>query len=254
MPRPLFLTTVLGLGLLTATGAEPEAADTLVERALAAEARLESASALDLFLKAEAQRPGDGFLLQKIARQYSDLIEDQADRDERRRLAQLALEYSERAVAARPDDPVNLLSVAISRGKLALYSDVRAKVRYSRDVKDYAGRALALAPDYAWAHHVLGRWHVEVAKLGMTARVVVSLFYGGLPPATFSEAVAHLERAVQLEPEEPAHHVELGFAYAAMDRMAEARAAWERGLSLPARAKHDPPAQRRAREALERGR
>lgn len=252
MLRRFALPLLLLLGLHATAAASEAAGDDLLKRALAAEARLDSAAALELFLAAEARNPGEPFLLQKIARQYSDLIEDQADREERQRLARLALDYSERAVAARPDDPVNLLSVAISRGKLGLHSDVRTKVRFSRDVKDYALRALALDPDYAWAHHVLGRWHLEVAKLGMTARLVVTLFYGGLPPASYAEAITHLERAVQLEPTEAAHRIELGFAYAAVDRMEDARAAWQRGLDLPARAKHDAPAKERARAALAR--
>ncbi len=234
--------------LLTATILHADEAR--LAQALDAEARLDSAQALRLFLQLHDARPDDPFLLQKIARQYSDLVVDQTDAAEKKRHARLALDYAERAAARRPDDPVNLLSVAISRGKLALYSDTRTKVQYSRDVKDYAERALALAPDYAWAHHVLGRWHHEVAALGMTARLVVRLFYGGLPPASNEAAISHLERAVALEPGELTHHIELGFALAAAGRTTEARAAWERGLALPSRAKHDEAAKHRARVAL----
>lgn len=239
--------------LLPLLAALPLRADeALLRAALAAEAQLDSARALGLLLDLERQRPDDAFVLQKIARQYSDLVVDQTGLAEKKRHAQLALDYSERAVALQPDDPVNLLSVAISRGKLALYSDTRTKVKYSRDVKDFTERALALDPDYAWAHHVLGRWHHEVAALGMTARLVVKLFYGGLPAASANEAVIHLERAVALEPGESAHLLELGFALAAAGRAAEARVAWERGLALPSRSKHDASAKLRARAALAR--
>ncbi len=250
LPR-LILVLLFPLGLAAPTFARVSPEDELVRPALEAEARLDSARALELFLAAEQQRRGDPFLLQKIARQYSDLVVDQRDVGEKRRLAGLALDYAERAVAADPRDPISLLSVAISRGKLAVYSDTRTKVRYSRDVKDYAERALAIAPDYAWAHHVLGRWHYEVAALGMTARFFVKLFYGGLPSASVTEAVTHLERAVALEPDELTHHIELGFAYAAAGRRTEAKAAWERGLALTSRGKHDEPAKRRARAALD---
>jgi len=252
MLRRLILPLLLLLGLAAPGLARLTPDDDRVRPALEAEARLDSARALELFLALEKQHPDDAFLLQKIARQYSDLVVDQRDVAEKRRLAGLALDYAERAAAAQPDDPVNLLSVAISRGKLAVYSDTRTKVRFSRDVKDYAERALALAPDYAWAHHVLGRWHHEVAALGVTARVVVKLFYGGLPTASVGAAVTHLERAVALEPGELTHHIELGFAYFAAGRTDDAKAAWERGLALPSRGKHDEPAKRRARAALER--
>jgi tetratricopeptide (TPR) repeat protein len=144
-----------------------------------------------------------------------------------------------------------VLSLAVCHGKLAVYSDTRTKVRYSRLVKEEAERALALDPGYAWAHHILGRWHHEVASLGTTARWAVRLFYGGLPDASPEEAVRHLERAVALEPDELNHHLELGFAYAAAKRQPEAETAWRRGLAMPDRGRHDAVAKQRVRVALD---
>lgn len=222
----------------------------LLEAALAAEARLDSARALELFLQADAAQPDNAFVLQKIARQYSDLTPEQPDLAGKKRYAQLALDHALRAAALEPGDPVNVLSLAVCHGKLAVYSDTRTKVKYSRLVKEEAERALALDPDYAWAHHILGRWHHEVASLGLTARWIVRLFYGGLPDASPAEAVRRLERAVALEPEELNHHLELGFAYAAAGRLGDAQAAWHRGLAMPERGRHDAPAKQRARAAL----
>jgi tetratricopeptide (TPR) repeat protein len=244
LPR---LSLLFCLGAVLAVGAEVKP---LVEAALAAEARLDSARALELFLQADAARPNDAFILQKIARQYSDLTTEQPDLEAKKRYAQLALDHALRAAALEPGNPVNVLSLAVCHGKLAVYSDTRTKVRYSRLVKEEAERALALDPNYAWAHHILGRWHHEVASLGVTARWVVRLFYGGLPDASPAEAVRHLERAVALEPGELNHHLELGFAYAALGRATEARTAWRRGLAMPDRGRHDAPAKHRARQAL----
>jgi Tfp pilus assembly protein PilF len=143
-----------------------------------------------------------------------------------------------------------VLSLAVSHGKLAVYSDTKMKLQYSRMVKEEAERALVLDPNYAWAHHVLGRWHYEVASLGVASRWVVRLLYGGLPGASQKEAVAQLQRAVTLEPDELTHHLELGFALAAAGEKALAREAWARGLALPDRGKHDAAAKLRAREAL----
>jgi len=244
------LLTLLALtGCVWARGEQP--VDHLLKEAQAAEDRFESQRALELYLQAGQAQPADAFILQKIARQYSDLVLDQPDDAARRRFAESALAYSLRAVAINPGDAVNVLSVAISYGKLAVYSDLKAKLRYSRLVKEGAERALVLAPDYAWAHHVLGRWHHEVATLGLTSRWAVGLFLGGLPPASHTEAIAHLRQAVALEPEEPAHHLELGFALAAAGVSPEARLAWEKGLQLTSRGKHDEPAKQRALRALE---
>ena len=224
----------------------------LVQQALAAEARLDSRAALRLYEQADTARPNDAFILQKIARQYSDLVVEQPDVEAKKQYARTALDYAQRAVALKPDDPVNVLSLAVCHGKLAVYSDTKTKIRYSRLVKEEAERALALDPNYAWAQHLLGRWHYEVADLGATSKFFVRLLYGGLPSASFDEGVRHLRRATELEPDELNHWLELGFAHAAAGQPDAARVAWTRGLAMPSRGKHDEPAKQRARGALAR--
>lgn len=246
--RLLVILLLIGLGAGTTRAADNDEA--LLQRALTAERELRSADALELLLELAVRHPDDAFVQQKIARQYSDLIVDQTDAAQQRAYARQARDHAERAVTLAPDDPVNVLSLAIARGKLAIVSDTRTKIALSRRIKADAERALALDPDYAWAHHILGRWHLEVARLGSVSRFVVGLVYGGLPDASVAEAVRHLERAVALEPNELNHHLELGFAYAAAGRKAEARRQFQFGLNLPNREKHDQLAKDRARAAL----
>ncbi len=250
MPRLLFLRlTALALTASPVVSAGP--AD-LVREALAAEARLETRRALDLLLAALPHRTDDAFLHQKIARQYSDLVVELPTADEKRQSVERALDHARRAAALEPTNAENVLSVAICLGKLAVFSGVRDKVRYSRLLREQADQALALDPNYAWAHHVLGRWHYEVADLGATARWIVKVFYGGLPAASTAEAIRHLERAVALEPGQLKHHLELGFAYLAAAEPAKARAAFSTGLAMPSREKHDESAKARAQAALAR--
>ena len=244
------LLCLLVLGTSASLPLVARTADALVTEALEAEAKLDAQRALELFRAAEKAGRTDAFILQKIARQYSDLMPHVPTRDEKRALAELALDYSRRAVELEPRNAVNVLSVAISLGKLALVSDTRDKVRYSRQVREEAERALTLDPNYAWAHHILGRWHHEVADLGTASRAVVRVFFGGLPAGSGTDAVNHLEQAVALEPDELQHHLELGFAYLSISDPQRAREAFARGLALPSRAQHDEPAKARARAAL----
>lgn len=224
----------------------------LAQAAQEAEARLDSRKALELFLEVDRAKPGDATTLQKIAQQYSDLIVELRDDAEKKRYAQLALGFAERAVALDPKNAVNVLSLAVCHGKLAVYSDTRAKLEYSRLVKEEAERAIALNPDYAWAHHVLGRWHCEVAALSGAKKWFVRVIYGGLPAASTADGVKELRRAVDLEPGELAHRLELGFAYLADGQEAPAQSEFNAGLAMPSRRKHDDPAKERARSALEK--
>ena len=157
VPHPLLTYLLCALALFGAARAADVA--TPLARATEAEAQGRVADALTHYLEAERLSPADPILLQKIARQYSDLCLDPGTSDARRALATQALTYAERAVQLAPNDAVNVLSVAISYGKLALFSDAADKVRYSRLIKENAERALALDPNYDFAHHVLGRWH-----------------------------------------------------------------------------------------------
>ena len=244
--RPLFLGLLLPIALAAAD------ADLLVKDAMAAEAHLDSRGALRLFLAADQARPNDAFILQKIARQYSDLVVDLPSEDEQLKSIERALAYAQRSVDLDPKSAVNVLSLAVCHGKLAEMSGPRDKVRYSRLVKEEADRALALNPDYAWAHHLVGRWNYEVASLGAGARFFVKLFYGGLPAATVQQGIEHLQRAVALEPGQLEHRLALGLAYLAAGQKEQARTNIEKGLAMPSREKHDEAAKPRAREALAR--
>ena len=237
--------------LLLAT-AQLQAADAgaLIDAARIAETKLDCRRALELYLAADQAQPNDAFILQKISRQYSDLIVDLTTDEDRRKYAQIALEYSQRAVALEPKNAENVLSLAVCYGKLSVYSDTRTKIKYSRLVKEAAERALALDPNYAWAHHILGRWNYEVATLGAATRLFVRLIYGGLPDASTAEAVKEISLAVELEPGELAHQLELGFALVADGQNKKARAQFEKSLSLPSRQKYDDDAKKRAGEAL----
>ena len=225
-------------------------ADAVLQDALAAEARFDARAALALFRQADALRPNDAAILQKISKQYSDASADTSNPVEKQRLCTQALAYARRAVALEPRNVVNVLSLAICYGKLATYADTRTKFEYSRYVKQYAEQALALNPDHAYAHHVLGRWNYEVASLGFGTRFLVRVIHGGLPDASTAEAVRQLRRATELSPAFPSHRVELGFALLADGQRDAARQAFEQALTMPRREKYDEEAWARARAAL----
>jgi tetratricopeptide (TPR) repeat protein len=224
--------------------------DGLVAQGVAAEARLDPKAALVFFRQADKGRPDDPMILQKIAQELSDSTDLAKTQAEREKLVAEALPFAQRAMALSPKSAVNVLSVAICYGKLALDAGTRAKIEDSRLVKRYAEEALALDPNYAWAHHVLARWNVEVASLGFADRMVVRVVYGGLPEASFDVAIQHFRRAVELAPDQPSHRLELGFAYLAAGRKADARREFTAGLALSSREVFDDATKGRAREAL----
>ncbi len=246
----LLLGGCVNLTSASASAASGADADALFAAAITAERRHDSQEALRLLQQVEPLRPDDPVIAQKIARQYSDAIVDLPSAAEKRRYAEQSLAYARRAAELEPDNAVNVLSVAIALGQVATQGDIRTKVDYAREIKIHAERAVALDPDYAWAHHVLGRWHREVADLNGIARWWVGFAYGGLPDADLATAITHLQRAVELEPNNPNHHLELGLALRDNRQADLARPYFETAAQLPAVEKHDDLAISQARAML----
>ena len=60
------------------------------------------------------------------------------------------------------------------------------QVRLAHDARLEAVRALELEPYNDLSHHLMGRWHYEMANLNMVVRTVIRVMYGtALAPGTF---------------------------------------------------------------------
>ena len=245
------LLAILALAFTTVAQAA-DSAQALIARGDAFDRQLKTRDALKVYLEAERTEPKDADLLRKIAKQYAELMPEVAAKDERRKLGEMALAYAQRAATLNPRDAKAQLSAAICYGRLAPLLDNRTKIEYSRLVKQYVERAIKLDPsdDYAW--HVLGAWNYELANLNSLLRGVAGLIYGTLPSASNEKAAECFQKAIELAPQRVSHHVEIGRTYAAMGREDLARAALQRGLSLPSREKDDEETKARGRSALGR--
>lgn len=151
---------------------------------------------------------------------------------------QEALELVETALTVEPDHPHAHFVKAVVEGRLALDAGTRERVQRSRTVKEHADRAIELDSTLAGAYHVRGRWNREVADLGFFERAVVKTVYGGLPDASFQQAVRDFRRAIELE-NVRFHHLELAKTYLKMDRPDDARRELEAVLSLSAKEPFD---------------
>ena len=156
-----------------------------------------------------------------------------------------ALELAERALTVDESSAHAHLARAVAEGRLALQAGRQERVERSRAVKRHADRAIELDSSLPGAFHVRGRWHREVSDLNFLERAVVRTVYGGLPDASFEQAVRDFQRAIELE-DVRFHHLELAKTYLKMDRSTDARAQLETVLDLPAR---EPFADRYAKEA-----
>jgi tetratricopeptide (TPR) repeat protein len=224
----------------------------LVKKGDQFDAQLKTKEALDVYLQAEKLQPNDADVLHKIAKQYGESMNDAPGKVEKKAVAEKALDYSKRSVAADPKNAQAELALAISYGRLAPLLDNKTKIADSKLVKEHADKSLALDPKNDLTYHVLGAWNFELANLNPILRAIARLIYGELPSASNEEAVKNFKKAIELNPRRVGNHVELGRTYAEMGQKELAKAELEKGLSLPNRQRDDDDVKQRARDALKK--
>jgi len=223
----------------------------LIKSGDALDAKNRNPEALELYLQADASRPDDAEILQRIANQYSQMISEMPTHDEKVRIGKLALQFAERAVELAPANSDAHLTLAICYGRVALLESPRERLEYSKKIQSEAEAAVELNPQNDFAWHVLGRWNYELATLNPALRVVAELIFGKFPDASLERAAECFEKAIAVGPDRVIHHVELGRTYLALGRIDEGRAQLKTGLELPNRKKDDSESKVAARKALD---
>ncbi|GBF98259.1 hypothetical protein Rsub_10922 [Raphidocelis subcapitata] len=211
-----------------------DAARSWVAKGAAAERSLQLREALACYQSALALDPSNLENLCRVAKQWSDLTyEPGATTDDVVVANSKAVEYADRAIALAPQWSGGYVAACVSRGRLALVSDNKTKVRLAKEAREAAVTALELDPTDDLAHHLMGRWHYEMAQINFVVRQLVRLVYGAsLAPGTLTDALAEFQAAAALSPGRLIHRVELGRTYLRLGRKAEALRELQAGVEL----------------------
>lgn len=161
-----------------------------------------------------------------------------------------ALSLADAALVADTMNAHAHLAKAVAEGRVALNAGTKERVQRSRAVKAHADRAIELDSTLDGAYHTRARWHREVADLGFLERTFVKAAYGGLPEASFEQAVRDFKRAIELH-QERFHHLELAKTYFKMGQDEEARAELMTVVDLPATEPFDEKYGDQARQMLQ---
>ena len=114
---------------------------------------------------------------------------------------------------------------ATARGLRADMEGGHDRVDLAAAVYEEAQAILKVEPDHAGAHHLLGRLHGGVMRLGRISRFVALRVLGGgaLSDASWAEAERHFRTAIELEPNRVEHKLELATVLIDTERDEEAR-------------------------------
>jgi len=141
-------------------------------------------------------------------------------------------------IAANPLDAEALYRKAVTAGLLAETAGTRDKIRLGTRSMEYAEAALAADGSHGGAHHVLGRIHAGVKRLGWFTRLVGGRLGMGplIEAATWEDAEFHLRTARELEPENFTFRLEYAVALRDMGRDEDAAVELDELLTHPAEA------------------
>ena len=141
-----------------------------------------------------------------IANKATGIHATYLEENEKRQLGlfETAIARAEKAIAQVPEDPNAHYFHAFNLGRYSQSISVVKAVKqgFAGKIRASLERALELEPQHADAHTALGLYHAEIIdKIG---KLIGSVTYG----ASESEAIEHLETAIELAPESPIARIE----------------------------------------------
>ncbi|KAI3436700.1 hypothetical protein D9Q98_006115 [Chlorella vulgaris] len=186
---------------------------------------LDVRAAVQCFEEACKLHPESVDYLSMAAKCWSDLTfyyDVRSDRE--RQLVNLkACEYAGKCIEADPGRVLGHVAMCISKGRLALFTDNKTKVRLAKEAQQCAYDAIACDPTSDVAHHLMGRWHYEMAQINVVLRTLVRIMYGtALSPGTRQDALVSYRRAAELAPSRLIHRVEAGRLHLELGQVPEA--------------------------------
>jgi Flp pilus assembly protein TadD len=240
---------VLLLGNCTVQ-AEDSSFTNALDRADQAKKSGDISGALKFYQTAQQAAGGNAPDLCVLSKRYCDLTFLTNSSATQKDWVTRALACAQEAVKHAPQDAIAHASLAVCYAKSCTFADVKAELAYSRLFKQEAEKAIALDPRQDVAYYLLGRWNYGIAGAGFFARAYVKMIYGGLPRASYQDAVANFRKAVELAPDRILNHAGLAMAYEAMGEKKLEVAELEKCCALKPLGPEDVDARRDAQNKL----
>jgi tetratricopeptide (TPR) repeat protein len=175
-----------------------------------------------------------------------------SDADKQEEIYRRAYAAAKTSAAAAPNSSNEHLWLAIAAGRLGLIAPTKERIELSKVVKDHAERAIALDASNGQAYMVLGAWHFYVSDLSWIQKNAAKIFYGGMPPASYQDAVNMLTKSLKYGVENPVEAYYLrGRANEELDNDAAAAADYKQCIQGKARSQKEIDMQNDAKDRME---
>ncbi|MBK7968893.1 MAG: hypothetical protein IPK08_08120 [Bacteroidetes bacterium] len=124
----------------------------------------------------------------------------------------------EKSLQRNRQDADAYYNLALALGRISENASVKIKIANAKAIRVSAEKALQINPKMAGPHHIMGRWHREIAVFNAFEMAMISTFFGkGLEGGTYEDALKHFKKAHELEPLNPTHCFEMANTYLERD-------------------------------------
>lgn len=147
-----------------------------------------------------------------------------AQRARRDSLYAEGLVLAQRAVNVNAQGADGHYMVAVATGRVALTKGARERVRFAGIIRESALRAIELNPRHDGAMHVMGRWNAEIQRLPGVTKFFAKTFLGAsvFNQANWENAFTYYNQAIEVQPANIYHHLDLAEALVDANRRPEA--------------------------------
>lgn len=171
-----------------------------IEQARALERQFKTEEALGVFVVLSEQTPKDIGLMVRIAETHIMLSNELEKIEQKKPHLEKAKKYADLAYAIDTNNADALYAKALVLGQWITLVSIKDKAKMTKEIKDYADKALAKNPTHVKANYTLAKWHQEVASLNPAAKTALRMFFGGLPPASLDDALLLHAKTQKLDP------------------------------------------------------
>lgn len=223
----------------------------LIQEAEKLEAAFNEKAALEKFQQVIQLQPANIHALTKCSELCSRIGNREVSAKARITYYETAQKFAAIALKIEPASSAANCMMAIALGRVSLEKGGKEKVKAAKEIKKYVDIALKNDPKNYKAWHVLGRWNYEISDLGFIEKAAVNVLFGGVPKASFKEAVQAFEKAKALSTGFILNYFELAKAYKKNGQKENAIASLNTLLQLPNTTEDDEASKTRARKLLE---
>ncbi len=95
---------------------------------------------------------------------------------------------------------------------------IKEKLNGTKEIWNFANKAIQINPNDPKSLHLLGKWHDELSSLNPAAKAGLKLFAKDIPKASLTEAIDLYEKARTFDPALIVNNVDLAVAYKKIGR------------------------------------